>query len=68
MQSKRGSLIEAATNMAVGFALSWLTGLVAYPLLGITVSHAQNAAVVVVFTFVSLARSYALRRLFNRIR
>ncbi len=68
MQSKRGSLIEAAMNMAVGFALSWLTGLVAYPLLGIKVSNAQNFAVVVVFTVTSLARSYALRRIFNRIR
>jgi hypothetical protein len=66
MQSRRRSLTEAVTNTAIGFALSWLTGLVAYPLLGIKVSNAQNAAVVVVFTLVSLARSYTLRRLFNR--
>jgi hypothetical protein len=66
MQSRRRSLTEAAVNTAIGFALSWLTGLVAYPLLDIKVSNAQNAAVVVVFTLVSLARSYALRRLFNR--
>lgn len=68
MQSRRRSLTEAITNTAVGFALSWLTGMVAYPLLGIKVSNAQNAAVVVVFTVVSLARSYTLRRLFNRAR
>lgn len=67
MQSKRGSLIEAVVNTAVGFALSWLTGLVAYPLLGVQVSHAQNIAVVCIFTVVSLVRSFVLRRLFNRI-
>lgn len=68
MQSRRGSLTEAVANTAIGFALSWLTGLVAYPMLGVHVSNAQNTAVVVVFTFVSLARGYVLRRVFNRTR
>jgi hypothetical protein len=38
-----------------------------FPLFGIRVSLADNLLIGVVFTVVSLARSYALRRVFNWI-
>jgi hypothetical protein len=67
MQSRRNSLVEAAANTAAGFGVSWLTGLIAYPLLGLHVSQAQNVALIGIFTVASLIRGYAARRLFNRI-
>lgn len=61
VQSRRASAVEAAVNVAVGYivavVLSWW-------MLDITPGHA--AGVSVVFTVASLARSYALRRLFAR--
>lgn len=58
-QSRRASAAEAAVNVCVGYgiavALSWW-------LLDITPGRA--AGVSIVFTVASLARSYALRRLF----
>lgn len=64
-QTRRHSAFEAATNMIVGMALSWLAGLVVYPLLGIEITHGQNTTIVLLFTLISLVRSYSLRRMFN---
>jgi len=38
-----------------------------FPLFGIHTSLAQDSAIAAVFTLFSLARSYLLRRLFERI-
>lgn len=64
-QTRKGSTLEAATNMIFGMALSWFVGLLVYPMMGFEITHAQNTTIVVLFTLVSLIRSYALRRIFN---
>lgn len=66
-QSKLGSLVEAAVNMAIGFAIAFAAQNVIFPLYGIHVSSGEHAQITVLFTVVSLARSYALRRLFNKL-
>lgn len=65
MQSRRASALEAALNTASGFIMSWITGLIVFPLFGWTVSPAQNTAVVGIFTVISVVRSYVWRRIFN---
>ena len=67
-QSRRLSLIEATTNVAVGYALAVITQIVAFPWFGLQVSLGDNLAIGAVFVGVSLIRSYALRRLFERLR
>lgn len=67
MQTRKHSAAEAVFNTAIGFAISWFGGLIIYPLIGIQISHAQNTAAVALFTVLSLARSYVLRRYFNGI-
>jgi hypothetical protein len=62
------SMVEAVTNVAVGFAIAVLTQIVAFPLLGFTVSIADNLILAAIFTVVSIARSFTLRRLFERLR
>jgi len=59
------SMIEASANTASGFVLSWLAGMIVYPLVGWSVSPAQNTVVVAVFTVISVVRSYIWRRAFN---
>ena len=67
MQSKRMSLIESVASTAVGFVVAMLTQAVVFPLFGIHVDMETNAELVLVFTVLSVARSYVMRRLFNRL-
>ena len=68
MQSRRQSLIEAITNVVVGYALALLTQIVVFPWFGLKVSLNDNLAIGAIFVIISLLRSYALRRLFEHWR
>lgn len=65
-QSRRMSLIEAITNVAVGYALAVVTQMLVFPWFGLHASLGENLALGLVFTATSLIRGYALRRLFTR--
>jgi len=67
-QSRRMSLIEAVTNVAVGYVLAVATQIVVFPRFGLHPSIGQNLALGGVFVGISLLRSYALRRLFEHWR
>ncbi len=67
-QSHRMSLIEAMANVVVGFGLAIATQIAVFPLFGLQASLGDNLALGSVFTAISLARSFALRRLFEAIR
>lgn len=62
------SAVEAVANVAVGYGLAVATQVAVFPLFGLHVPLSDNLAIGAVFTVVSLVRSYALRRLFNRLR
>ena len=68
MQSRRQSLIEAITNVVVGYALAVITQIVVFPWFGLQVPLRDNLAIGAIFVIISLVRSYALRRLFERWR
>jgi len=68
MQSRSQSLIEAITNVAVGYALAVLTQIVVFPSFGLKVSLNDNLAIGAIFVIISLLRSYALRRIFEHWR
>ena len=68
MQSRRQSLIEASTNVVVGYALAVLTQIVVFPWFGLQVPFRDNLAIGAMFVIISLLRNYALRRLFERWR
>lgn len=65
-QSKRSSLTEACLNTAIGYGVALLSQIVVFPLYGIHVPITTNLAIGAWFTVISIARSYALRRAFNR--
>lgn len=65
MQSRLQSLIEAVANIVIGMGVAFAAQLIVFPALGIEVRIDQNVVITVAFTAVSLARSYALRRMFN---
>ena len=64
-QTRRHSLIESVANVAVGYGVALVTQLVVFPLYGMEVKLGQNLQIGMIFTGVSLARSYCLRRWFN---
>ncbi len=66
MQSRLGSLIESCANIAVGLAVAVATQATIFPWFGIHTTIHQDLQIAAIFTVVSLVRSYALRRLFNR--
>lgn len=67
-QSRRMSAVESVANVAVGYGVAVITQIAVFPMFGLVASVSQNLAIGAVFTVVSLARSYVLRRVFNSIR
>jgi len=66
-QSRRMSLIEAVTNVALGYALAVATQILVFPWFGLHASLGDNLVLGAVFTAISLVRGYALRRFFEVI-
>lgn len=64
-QSRRASFVEACLNVAVGYGVALASQLVILPMYGVHLSLADNAAIGLWFTLVSIGRSYVLRRWFN---
>jgi hypothetical protein len=62
------SLIEAVTNVAVGYVLAVATQIIVFPWFGLRPSIGESLALGGVFVGISLLRSYALRRLFEHWR
>ena len=66
-QSRKMSLIEAVTNVAVGYGLAVITQVIVFPWFGLEAALGEHMAIGMAFVAVSLARSYLLRRLFALI-
>jgi hypothetical protein len=64
-QSRIGSLIESAANIAIGYFVALLSQLAIFPLFGIHIPLSDNLLIGAWFTAISLARSYCIRRWFN---
>ena len=67
-QSRVMSMIEAATNVVVGYLLAIATQIVVFPWFGIETGLAEHMTIGLAFVGVSLLHGYALRRLFEMVR
>ena len=67
-QSRMTSLVEAVANVAVGLVVAVATQVIVFPILGIQASLGQNVRLALVFTLVSIGRSFLPRRLFETLR
>ena len=68
MQSKKMSLIESITNVIVGYSISVLAQILIFPMFGLSATIKENLLIGLCFTVISIARSYILRRIFNKIK
>ena len=66
MQTRLGSLMESVINVAVGYLVAIASQLAIFPMFGVDVPFSANLQIGAWFTAVSIVRSYAVRRLFNR--
>lgn len=68
-QSWWGSIVEAKTNIVVGFAINWTANMVFLPMFGFdSLTAAKAFGIGVVFTGISMLRQLVIRRWFNRIK
>jgi hypothetical protein len=64
-QTKLGSFIEACINILIGFAINYIMNLLILPLFGFHISLMDNLLMGLLYTVVSVARSYVVRRWFE---
>ena len=67
-QSRLMSLAEAVANVIVGYGVAVVTQILIFPIFGLHTTLAQNLQMGLLFTGVSIIRSFLLRRLFEAIR
>ncbi|WP_099827971.1 DUF7220 family protein [Oceaniglobus indicus] len=67
-QSRLMSLFESVANVFVGYGVAVVTQILIFPIFGLHTTLAQNLKMGAIFTVVAIARSFALRRLFEAIR
>lgn len=67
-QSRLMSLVESLVNVLVGYGVAVATQMAVFPLFGLTVTVTENLLIGLIFTVVSIVRSYALRRGFGALR
>lgn len=67
-QSRLMSLVESLANVLVGYGVAVITQMAVFPLFGLAVTISDNLLIGLIFTAVSIVRSYALRRGFEALR
>ncbi len=65
-QPRRHSALEAAANVLVGMGINLGANAVILPAFGFRITTGQNLGMMGIYTLISVGRSYALRRVFNR--
>ena len=65
-QTKAQSAVESVSNVAIGYVVSLAANATILPMFGIAISLSDNLAIGAIYTAISIARSYFVRRAFNR--
>jgi len=68
MQSKLDSLLESLTNITIGFTVATISNFIVLPMFGYDVTAGDSILIAIVFTIISLVRSYIIRRVFNKLK
>lgn len=66
-QSRKKSFVEAVSNTASAFLLSWFIQAAIIPLLfsSVEATVIDAFAITCIYTFISIGRNYFIRRVFN---
>jgi len=66
-QTRLGSFIEACINIVIGFVINFCMNLLILPLFGFHITLLDNFYMGLLYTIVSIVRSYVIRRWFNNM-
>lgn len=66
MQSKKQSFIESIVNILIGYFTAIFSQILIFPIFNIYIPIQDNLLIGLYFTFISLIRSYVIRRYFNK--
>ncbi len=67
MQSRKNSIAETLTNIFVGYSINLVANLIILPIFfGIHISMQKNLELVLLYTLISVARMYFIRRFFTK--
>ena len=64
-QTRLGSLIGAIIHVVIGFAINFTANLLIFPLFCFHITARDNLLLGLIYTVISVARSYCIRRWFN---
>lgn len=66
-QPRRQSLAESIVNILVGLVINITAQALVFPMFGMYIPFSSNLKIAGIFTLISIARSYGLRRAFNSV-
>lgn len=64
-QTRLGSLIEVCINILIGFWINFFMNLIIFPFFGFHISLSDNLLMGLIYTGISVARGYVVRRWFE---
>lgn len=64
-QTRWGSFVEAWINVFIGFWINYFANLLIFPLFGFHITLTENFVMGLLYTGISVARSYLIRRYFD---
>ncbi len=67
-QSRKASFAETCLSTAIGYVIAVTTQAIVFPWFGLDVPLSHNLMIGAIFTIVSIARGYMVRRLFEHLR
>ena len=65
-QTHKGSIAESLTNIGIGIAVGFTSNIIVLPAFGYDVTLQDATLISLVFTVISFARSYIVRRVYNK--
>jgi hypothetical protein len=65
-QTRKQSMIEAWTNIVIGFSVNYVANYLFLPLIGASFTMAENFWIGWLYTAISIIRQYVIRRFYNR--
>ncbi|MES2348465.1 MAG: hypothetical protein V4641_12960 [Pseudomonadota bacterium] len=64
-QTRLGSFIEACINVVIGFTINFTANMLIFPFFGFHITLSDNFLLGLIYTVISIVRSYVIRRWFN---
>lgn len=65
-QTRWGSFVEVSINIFIGYWINFIANLLILPMFGFHITLTDNLLMGFIYTFISVARGYVIRRWFEK--